>query len=875
MIVFSQKEYGLVVVVLGALLLASCLGSRNTASVPTVQVVNNESNEANTSPQATVGVKSGPASPLAQPDIDPAATVLYEQREAFIEPFSQYDVLHTALDLSFDFTNKQVIGTASHRVQVTATSLNVLRFHGTDMVIQRVRIKSARADTLEVAFQYTDELRISLPTQAERGEMIEVFIDYVANPMRNGRNLGLVFVDPRDVDPSRPTQIWTLGQPEDNRYWFPGWDYPNDRMTFDLSLTVPQQFTTIANGQLVERTEHVNGLRTDLWSLQRPHASYLTGFIVGEYAVATEAYTRRDGSAVPLAYFVEHDHLDEVPVTYGETRNMMRFFEDRLGVAYPWANYKQTTVRDFTANGMENTTATVMYEHLVHDRRAHLDYTGRDLITHELAHQWFGNLLTSRNWANLPLNEGFASYFERLYLEDAHGMDAAQHHTISDRDRYFTQAKTLQRPVIWYGYKDPNELYDRHTYQKAALVIHQLRNEVGDNTWWRGVRRYVRDNAFREVVVEDLQRAMEEESGRSMDGFFNQWFRRPGHPELLVRHEYDRNRGLYEIHVTQQQDSLLIGDFGFHVDIEVNMVAAASWSQRYRVASRDTTFRFGIAGNVSFVRFDAGDWLLADIKEEKSISEWINQLQLDDEMAGRYDAAMALLGMEPESQIRDILTTTLKNDPSEYVRRAIADGLQKYSESIGVRTALADVVSSDRDAAVRRLALTSLSDARDVYVSGALDAAISDSSYAVIAKAVEIYASKYPERTNEKLRSLFDLESWKNEVEMAMIKAYKSVASVEGIPYLQKHLGFHYHETLQVESIQALTAIAQQHNEVRVSIAEAVVPSLGSVHEPVRFAAAVALQTMRVTRQRASMEPYLQQESSGRVKAILEQLVNP
>ena len=802
-------------------------------------------------------------------------SILYDQTASFQEPVSNFDVLHTTLDLRFDFPGERVIGSATHRLTPTVDALRRLHFDGRDMEIRAVSILGPQGDFQDVAFQYDNkDITISLQNPVGRTVALEVRIDYLAHPMRNGRKLGMVFVDGAETDPSRPTQVWTLGQPEDNQYWYPSWDYPNDRMTFDISLTVPARFSTVANGDLVEQTPQPDGLRRDRWVLNRPHASYLAGFVIGEFTASVENYTRRDGSSVPLGYLVEPQHAGNAKLIFSETAAIMRYLEDQLRIAYPWSNYKQVAVREFTARGMENTTATVLYDDIQHDARAHHDFTGVKLITHELAHQWFGNLVTSRNWANLPLNEGFARYFERLYAESSRGLAEAQAQTIEDRRRYFEQARELRRPIIWHGYSDPNEMYDRHTYEKAALVLHQLRLEIGDEAWWNGVRRYLRDHAYGEAVIDDLQRAMEQASGRNLAGFFNQWYRRPGHPKLDVKHRYFPDRGLYEIQVRQIQDSLAIGNFSFEVDIEVNMTGAEPWVERYRVASTDTTYRFAIPGGMSFARFDAGDWALAEITVTKSLSEWLNQLAYDDEPAGRYDAVVALKNLQPGNEIQDALIRALRNDQAAFVRQAAAEALGTYADQTPVRDQLLSSVQSDEKSVVRRTALNSLGSVVDDHLLQALRAGVNDASYFVAADAVRLLTKSYPADAVSEIRPLFEVKSWNNIVETAIIEAYGELRSLEGISYLQERLKPEADEEVQIASVRALSSIASAHSDVQRNVAQSILAVLNHPQEPVRFAAVQALQPLNNPEILANIRGRIPSESSTRVRQAMELLSN-
>lgn len=848
------------------LLLASCSG-RRPAEVYVYEPDTPEEEPVDTGNAASIEVVAAPAATSAR--------ILNYNAQQFVEPASSFDVQHTALDLAFDFPGERVLGTATHRLVATAQLLTHVQFDAKDMEIRDVSIKRPGQDFESIAFQYNNsDLVISLQPGIGKTVALEVKIDYVAHPMRNGQKMGMVFVDGRGDDPSVPTQVWTLGQPEDNQFWFPGWDYPNDRMTFDIALTVPQHFSTIANGDLVEQRAMGDNMRRDRWVLNKPHVSYLTGFAAGEFSASVETYQRPDGSSVPLAYLVEPQHAENANLIFGETPDMMRFFERNLQVQYPWSNYKQVAVREFTARGMENTTASIMYEKLQHDARAHLDYTGRDLITHELAHQWFGNMVSSRNWANLALNEGFATYAERLYMEQALGLAEGQAHTIADRKAYFDQAQSLMRPIIWHGYSNPYDMFDQHTYEKAALVLHQLRYELGNDVWWRGVRQYLTANAFKEVTIDDLQRAMEQAAGKGLGGFFQQWYRRPGHPVLDVSHRFDASRGVYEVDVKQVQDSLRVGLFAFDVDIEVNVPGGAPWVSRYRVASQDTTFRFAIAGDVSFVRFDRGDWLPAEISVKKSIVEWQNQARYDDEPAGRYDAVMALAEQPANDNVRNVLLHVLQSDDATFVREAAAAALAMYGKDEVVRPFLLKAVTSDQASAVRKQALISLGQTNDAQLKQALTSAINDNSYVVTAEAIRLYADVDPSQAIQEMRPIFDLTSWDNTVETAMIEAYAQINAIEGIPYLQAQMAPEHREDIQVAAIEALSGIAQYNPDVRGSIAQYIVGKVNSPSEPVRFAIVQALEPIFDDYVVTALNRHLQGESSGRIRPIIQRIVS-
>ena len=865
--VFLSVSYGVALVVVLATL-AGCSGRRPSESDPPAyrpRVI-----QPRTAPAPPPDATPAVVVPAYQP---PAYRVIRNPDEAFIEPVSNYDLLHSTLDLRFDFPGERVLGVATHRLRTLVNGMTRLGFDGRDMEIHDAGLIRTDGSRVPLQIHYDGQALALIPPQPLGIDTFDVAIAYTAHPTRNGQRLGMHFVDGAGTDASKPTQVWTLGQPQDNRYWYPGWDYPNDLASIDLILTVPASFSTIANGGIIAQEQLADGLRRDHWRLSRPHASYLNSLVVGEYATVLDRYTRSDGSQVPLAYIVEPAYEHLAPFIFGETPRMVGVFEQAIGVAYPWSNYKQVVVRDFTASGMENTTATVMFERLQHDERARLDYNGRDLIAHELAHQWFGNFIAPRNWAHLPLNEGFASYFERVYIEQSAGMDEAQAHTIEQRTAYLQEAESMRRPIIWYGYADPNDLYDRHTYEKMAMVLHQLRFELGDVLWWNGIRRYVRDYASRHVVADDLRRAMEQAAGRNLGLFFNQWLHQPGHPELDVEHTFFPNRGLYEVRVRQVQDSVLFPPFRFDVQIELNLQGGtAPFTQRFTVANRDTTFRFALAGDVSFVRFDAGDWLLADIRETKEPQEWVRQALNDDEMAGRYDAVVALSALEPETPTRDALLRVLSVDRSETVREAAAAGLAGYAGDPFVREALAGVTRSDASAAVRMTALFSLARYADSVLLSALRGTLSDPSYRVTAESVRLIARAYPGEALAAVRGLYTVESWQHVVELALIEAYGALAAPEGIAYLEARLDPREPEAVRAAAADAMGAIARAQPAVGAGVGKALVALLDDGVEIERFSAAQALRAVNVAPLRDDIQRCLAKETSPRVREQLQQL---
>lgn len=814
----------------------------------------------------------------------PTYLVLGVQQEGFVMPQSAYDLLHTVLDLQVDFPAERVHGTAMHVLSPVTGEVRQLSFDAHNLDIElitlawgRAAVDGERIDTLRYE---TGERTLTVHTNETLSETdtVRVTIAYAATPMAAGNKLGMVFVDGAGTDPAEPTQVWTLGQPEDNAYWFPTWDYPNDFSTYEIALTVPGNFTTVANGTLVEQTSLGKNLRRDRWVLDAPHASYLTSVVAGEYATIKDTFRRRDQSTVPLEYMVEPKYAPHAKLIFGETPRMMAVFEEKAGTRYPWANYKQVAVREFTAGGMEHTTASTMTSSLQHDPRAHLDYTGRDLIAHELAHQWFGNLFTARNWAHLALNEGFASFMEEVYLEEAYGQAPAQEHRIDSRAGYLAQAQSLRRPIIWYGYSDPNQMFDAHTYNKAEQVLVQLRHEMGDKAFWSGVRGYVRNNRHQTVVLDDLQEAMEEASGRSLHGFFQQWFLSPGHPELLVTQGIDEVSGRYQLRVQQVQNLEQTPLFSFPVDIELNFHTLEPFVQRVQVASKDTTFVFAGSAPFAFVRFDEGDHLLADIRVEKPVEEWINQARRDDEMAGRYDAIVALSGLARKGiaenrEIRDVLVNRVINDPSAFARRAAAQGLVAYVQESYVSQTLSRAAIADPDASVRRAALLSLHEAPDLQARAASTEALSDSSYYVVATAIRLLAEQDSVAAWGAFQPLLEIVSWQQIVERALVRAIATTPIPEGIPYVLESLAPDRPDALKLEAVRATLPLIESFPDWQMVATERLISLLENVDNRVRIAAAAALKEIGTESALSEIREMRERQSTEAVRLAIDEAI--
>src|SRR5689334_13764074 len=473
---------------------------------------------------------------------------------------------HLDLFVDIDLARQAISARALLSFARRSPSARTLDLDAVGFELSRVRLDTGKG--LKPA-EYTydgDKLVVVVPEGAQAGK---VEVTYQARPKR-----GLYFLSPDEAVPDRPTQMWSQCQDEDARHWFPCHDKPHEKMSTTVTVQVPQGFTALSNGELVSK-ETPRGKKPWLYRfrMQDPLPSYLVTLVVGRFEIVEDRPAVREGRPnVPVQYYVPEGRAADGRRAFGETPRMIELFGRVTGVPYPYSRYSQVVVKDFVFGGMENTTATTMYEHVLLDERAAVDITSNDLVAHELAHHWFGDYVTCRDWSHAWLNEGFATYFEHVEREDRLGLDEYEYGVFGDVQSYLGEAGgRYMRPIVCRDYEEPIDLFDRHLYEKGGLVLHMLRRELGDDLFWKGVHLYLSEHGGGIVETNDLQRAFEDVSGRSLERFFDQWVYRPGHPVVKAQIGYER--GQLNVKVRQSQKTGDVPNFAFPLEVEIGTKA--------------------------------------------------------------------------------------------------------------------------------------------------------------------------------------------------------------------------------------------------------------------------------------------------------------
>lgn len=565
------------------------------------------------------------------------------------------DVKHIALDLRFDWRKKQAHGTATITFAPFNKTARVLLDAGM-LTINSITLGSGTP----LKFNYdggdkNDGLEVLLDRIYAAGEDVAVKIDYHTNWVNSSdpNNLwgsfgkGIRFLGPTSTDPKKRRQIWAMGEPEANRYWFPGYDSPNDFRTTEFTATVDKDLTAISNGRLLETKDNADGTRTFHWKMDTPYANYLTSFVVGEYVDVKQNY-----QGIELHSFGYPDEAEATAASVVRLPDMVKFYSEATGVKYPFPVYSQVFVQDFPG-WMENITMSTITENMVDDYRTHAEWFYLWDITEAetLAHQWFGNYLTCRDWSQIWLNKSFAHFFSGLYNEHKNGRDEfLLYQVFFDQNSVYLNDwnSGVRRPVVTRHYDSAQDFTgDNYATVRGALVLRMLRKHLGDDNWWRAIRHYVRSNANRSVSTEDFRKAIEETSGESMEWFFDQWLYKMGHPVFEVTKNYDEAKKQLTLTVRQTQkidtkdEYPQVEFFAGKVEIEIDGRVETVWLE----PKVENVFAFAAPQQPKLVNFDYESTWIKEVKFEKSLDELLYQLQHDKDILGRRGALAELVNL--------------------------------------------------------------------------------------------------------------------------------------------------------------------------------------------------------------------------------------
>lgn len=790
-------------------------------------------------------------------------------------------VEHISLDLALDIPNSSLEGTCT-------ITLNPIRNGINQLILDAValNINSVKIEDIEQEFDSDGEtLQIYLTETTEANKALKIAIAYsLENPQR-----GIYFVKPDKHYPDKPTQVWTQGEDEDSRFWFPCFDYPGQLATSEIRVKVPKKFIAISNGELINKKTSKDS-NIYHWSQKEIHPSYLITLAVGEFAEIKDEW---NGKAV--TYYVEKNQEKNARLSMGKTIKAIDFFSHAFGYAYPYPKYAQVCVSDFIFGGMENTSTTLLTDRCLLDERAAIDNRKTEsLVVHELAHQWFGDLVVIKHWSHAWIKEGMASYAEVLWTEEEYGKEDAAYYMLNEARSYISEdSSRYRRPIVTHIYREAIELYDRHIYEKGACVYNMIRAELGQELFDKAIHTFVRDNAHKTVETIDVLRAIDKATGRNLTFLFDQYVFRGGHPDYKLNYAWDNNSKLAKLTVTQNQvknnkdesaskelfDLKIPIAFGFLKNKKVELKTLT-----VRVCEQKQTFYFPLEEKPKFISFDAGNNYLKTVKLEYPVVELKAQLQYDPDPVSRIYAAEALAKKGGLEAVK-ALGRSLKKEPFWGVRVEVAKQLPKVKLDQVFEELVVGL--NDEDARVRRAVVEALAQIKTHESYKALKPLVEkgDPSYYVEAAAAGAIASIAAGNSDEKpteekviklLKAVLEKkEGWNEIVRSGAIGGLsKMKTSQDALNLISTYTENGVPQALRLAAIRSLGAISTGQSKTDV---ERILQRLEELSQETFFLTQMgvlgALGQMETESAMAILQALADQTPDGRVRRRAEEAV--
>lgn len=682
------------------------------------------------------------------------------------------DITHLKIDVTPDFAARTVCGVTTITFTPIAKPLTELRLDAVDLNVVSVESSAPMA-----GYTATDEaITVTFSAPLLPGETGTVTVTYDAEPQQ-----GLYFRTPEMGYPESDVHLFTQGESHEAPHWYPNYDYPNERFSSEVICHVPPEMTVVSNGRLVsEQVDADTGLKAVHWLQAKPHVNYLVAMVAGKFDKIESQY--RD---LPLAFYSPPSQSAQAANSFQGTADMMAFFEREIGVPYPWDKYDQAVVEDFVAGGMENTSLTILADRTLFTEATENIRSSQGLIAHELAHQWFGDYVTCKDWSHVWLNEGFATFYEDLYDGHKNGRDSMLYGLYRGA-RGMVARGANEEPIVTRRYEQADEQFDYRTYGKAGWVLHMLRCQLGEALYRQVIQTYLIRHALGVAVTEDLRSIIEELSGRSFDRFFDQWLYHGGYPQLKVSHSWSEADKLAKITVEQTQAGAE-GATIFHLPTQVRFSWSGRSVERDIVIDSDRhDFYFALQNEPNVVRFDPDLTLLADVTFDKPKNMLYAQLADTSDVVGRL-LAVAALREKTDKKTVERLKDALSHDPFYGVRREAASALQEIHTDEAF-DALADSVDQS-DARVRLQVVRDLGRFYRPEVPALMQKVLTEEENPeILAAAIDSMGRYHGPPTEQLLRRYLRSTSYRNELASAAIGAVRALDDASFIDELMAAL---------------------------------------------------------------------------------------
>jgi aminopeptidase N len=520
--------------------------------------------------------------------------------------YSDYDVQHYTIRAKFDRVKKVVFGDTTVTLKPTKPDLRSVELDAVGLSFTSVKLDGGNA----LAYKATPtKVTVTLDKAYQPADTIAIRFVYTTTAPKKG----VYFVNGEKDDRGKelwPNQIWSQGEAEEARYWFPSFDFPSDKATTEEYITAQTDETVIGNGEFLGKDANPDGTSTWHYKMPVPHSTYLVSFVIGKYVRVSDNY-----KDIPLGFYTYQGREETARKAFGNTKDMIAVYEKLTGVPFPYNKYDQTIVARFQFGGMENITATTMADTEISMADYGMSGIVTDLVSHELAHSWFGDMVTCKNWAELWLNEGWATYMEAAYREQAFGREEYMAKVREDAAEFLVGMAINRKPHPLFDLNAHNVdgLFDDAsiTYHKGGAVLHQLREQVGTQAFWKGVNIYLTRHRFANVEAGDLRNAMEDASGQDLAWFFDQWVYSAGAPSLTVTQSWRPRTKTFTVKITQTQrpDAITPAAFRLPMDMVIS-TAAGEARETIDVTKRSQAFSFKTAARPTKLSIDPDEKII-------------------------------------------------------------------------------------------------------------------------------------------------------------------------------------------------------------------------------------------------------------------------
>jgi aminopeptidase N len=639
------------------------------------------------------------------------------------------DFQKLVLNVKFDTKEAKVIGFANYKFKPLRPELDELFLDGPNIDIVSITLNGQKVDYESVE----SGINLKFPNTLTWDRDYHLLIKYIAQPQK-----GIYFIGWNDITERSREQIWTQGQGIDNRHWVPSYDGVNDKLITETVITFETGYEVISNGELLSKTKNKNNTTTWHYAMDKPHALYLMMIAIGKY----EYRDYESDSGITSRQYYYPDRKDAEETTYKHSIKMMNWFEEEIGIPYPWKIYRNVPVQDFMYGAMENTTATIFTDYYLQNEKEALERNYVGTNAHELAHQWFGDYITEWSGSSHWLHESFATHYSKQFLREVHGEDDYKWHARNEQNSALRASKKNDLPI---GHSGSGS--SRH-YPKGSYVLDMLRYVVGEKEYKKTVTDYLNNHALGMVDTHDFEMAFMKSLGMNLGWFFNQWIYKGGEPEYEISYKAGMAKTVVSVKQIQVQNDL-VGLFKMPIKFQVHyrdgsMVEVAEWIQKESetVVIPNTSLK-----KVDYILFDPNSNILKKVKFDRPYKTLLVQAQKAKNLMDRYDAVEAMKDMEVDKKREDLIELYLEEE-HQALKQSIL--LQLKDDDHPKTEQLYVYALGDKNVKVRRTAIDNLKIKSKRYIKF-YEEMLHDESYVNAEKALIVLCKEYPVMTKEYL----------------------------------------------------------------------------------------------------------------------------